>query len=48
MKKILKAITFLSLAMCLMLNTSAVYAGGKDDVIFHGNDKKLCMLVMNP
>ena len=40
MKKILKAITFLSLAMCLMLNTSAVYAGGKDDVIFHGNDKK--------
>lgn len=27
MKKILKAITFLSLAMCLMLNTNVVHAG---------------------
>lgn len=40
MKKILKAITFLSLAMCLMLNTSVVYAGGRDETIFHGNNKR--------
>ena len=37
MKKILKTIAFLSLAMCLMLNTNVVHAGGKDDTIIDGN-----------